>query len=106
MTPKSIPNLALDLFVDFLHTLFLLPRAMFLIVCTVPTCSKNTQKTAQKQSLENTMKKHDDFCKKQEIFRKRLPNGVPKSESKLGKCRFGASGGTSGVSARFFTQKK
>ena len=48
-------------------------------------------------------------CKQQEIFRKRLSNGVPKSESKLGKCRFGASGGTSGgtsgASGRFFTQQ-
>jgi hypothetical protein len=29
------------------------------------------------------MNKHDDFVKKQEIFGKRLPNGVPKSDSIL-----------------------
>ena len=29
------------------------------------------------------MNKHDDFVKKKEIFWKRLPNGVPKSDSIL-----------------------
>ena len=29
------------------------------------------------------MNKHDDFVKKTEIFGKRLPNGVPKSDSIL-----------------------
>ena len=51
------------------------------------------------------MKKHDDFLKKHEIFKKRLPNGVPKSDLKLGKLHFVASGGTSGASARFFLKK-
>ena len=44
-------------------------------------------------------------CKKQEILQKRLPNGVPKSDLKLGKSPFGTSGGTSGASGRFFAQK-
>jgi hypothetical protein len=55
------------------------------------------------------MKQKYDSCKKQEIFRKRLPNGVPKSDSFLEKCHFGASGGTSGALAPqvvFLPQKR
>ena len=44
-------------------------------------------------------------CEKQEIFKKRLPNGVSKSDSILGKFHFGASGGTSGAPGRFCTKK-
>ena len=92
-------------FFDFQHTLFLLPCAVFLIVSTVPTCSKTHKKQHKNKALKTQWKSMMISLKKQEIFRKRLSNGVPKSEGKLGKCHFGASGGTSGASGRFFTQK-
>ena len=51
------------------------------------------------------MKKHYDFLPRKDIFRKRLPNGVPQSDLMLGKYHFGVSGGTSGISVRFFAAK-
>ena len=62
---------------------------------------KNTQKTAQKQSLENTMKKHDEFLQKTRNLQKTAPKWCPKIDLKLGKCHFGVPGGTSGASGRF-----
>ena len=100
--PKPGPG---PIFFDFLHSLFLLPCAMFLMVFTVPTCSKTHKKLHKNTALKTQWENMMISCKKQEIFRKRLPTGVPKSESKLGKCHFGASGGTSGASAHFFTKK-
>ena len=46
---------------------------------------KNTQKTAQKHSLENTMKKHDDFLQKTRNLQKTTPNWCPKKWVKVGK---------------------
>jgi hypothetical protein len=53
MTPKSIPNLALDLFVvDFLHPLFLMACAVFSIDFTVSVCSKTHKKQNKHKALE------------------------------------------------------
>ena len=74
MTPKSIPNLALDQFFWFFA------HAACVALHSVVKCFhcshlfKNTQKAKQKQSLENTMKNIMTSCKKQKIFRQRLPN--------------------------------
>ena len=52
------------------------------------------------------MNKHDDFVKKQEIFGKRLPNGVPKSDSILRNLTLAPLLAPLAPQVVFFTQKK
>jgi hypothetical protein len=81
MTPKSIPNLALDLFVvDFLHPLFLMACAVFFIDFTVSACSKTHTKQNKNKALKRQRKTISISYKKQEIFRKWLPNSVQTGE--------------------------
>jgi hypothetical protein len=51
------------------------------------------------------MNKHDDFVKKQEIFGKRLPNGVPKSDSILRNLTLAPLLAPLAPQVVFFTQK-
>ena len=85
MTHKSIPNLAPDLFVvDFLHPLFLMACAVFLIDFTVSACSKTHTKQNKNKALKRQWNNMSISGKKQEISRKWLPNSVQMGEFILG----------------------
>ena len=81
MTPKSMKNQALDIFVvDFLHPLFLMACAVFLIDFTVSACSKTHRKHDKHKALKRQWKHISISCKKQEVFRKWLPNSAQMGE--------------------------
>ena len=80
--PKPGPG---PIFFDFLHSLFLLPCAVFLMVFTVPTCSKTLKKLDKNTALKTQWKKHDDFLQKTRNLQKTTPNWCPKKWVKVGK---------------------
>jgi hypothetical protein len=89
MTPKSIPNLALDLFrVDFQHPVFLMACAVFLIDVTVSACSKTHTKQNNNKALKRQWTNISISCKTQEIFRFGLRMSVQMGELILGYSTF------------------
>ena len=80
--PKPGPG---PIFFDFLHSLFLLPCAVFLMVFTVPTCSKTLKKLDKNTALKTQWKKHYDFLQKTRNLAKKTPKWGPKKWLKVGK---------------------
>ena len=71
--PKPGPG---PILFDFLHPLFLMACAVFLIDVTASTCSKTHKNLNKHKALKRQWKHMSNSAKKTEIFRNRLPGNV------------------------------